>query len=105
MRFYFRSVFGVCLIVLAPALAHAQATTGTISGVITDQSKAVLPGVTITVTHNETGIARSLVSDERGLYRALNLAPGAYAVTAELQGFTKIVRNGLNVAIDKDRLC
>src|SRR5262245_41138588 len=65
-----------------PALA--QSTTGSISGVVVDQSKSVLPGVTVDVRNVETGVQRSMVTDERGRNRALNLAPGRYRVHADL---------------------
>src|SRR5262249_12349217 len=95
--------FLLILVVLAvPRAVRAQATTGTVSGTVTDESKAVLPGVTVIVKNVETGVARILVSDERGGYRALNLAPGLYAVTAELTGFTPAKRENLTVEIGRD---
>jgi carboxypeptidase family protein/TonB-dependent receptor-like protein len=94
--------FLLLLALLAPHAAHAQATTGTISGIVTDQSKAVLPGVTVVVRNVETGAARPLVSDERGGFRALNLSPGIYTVTAELTGFTSARRENLTVEIGRD---
>src|SRR6266487_876132 len=78
MRAWNRVLLGVWLVamvVIAPAAAHAQATTGTISGTVTDQSKAVLPGVTVVVRNTETGATRPLVTDERGGFRALSLTP------------------------------
>src|SRR4029453_10248352 len=88
----------------APALA--QSTTGSISGVVVDQSKSVLPGVTVDVRNVETGVQRSMVTDERGRDRALNLAPGRCRVHAELSGFQPvetedlIVQIGLDVPVD-----
>src|SRR5712691_7581112 len=81
---------------------RAQATTGTISGVVTDESKAVLPGVTVVVSNTETGATRTLVTDERGGFRALNLQPGVYSVGAELQGFTPAKRENLTLEIGRD---
>ena len=89
---------------VAPSAAGAQGTTGSISGTITDESKAVMPGVTVTVKNNETGLERAQVSDDQGRYRVLNLNPGTYIVTAELTGFAPIVRNDITVAIGKDAL-
>ena len=85
-----------------PCITHAQATTGTISGHVTDESKAILPGVTVVVRNVETGATRSLVSDERGGFRALNLPPGVYSVAAELQGFTPAKRENLTVEIGRE---
>jgi hypothetical protein len=106
MRPYVRALLAWFLLLavaaVAPPPVTAQATTGSISGTVTDQSKGVLPGVTILVQHVETGVTRTLVSDAGGRYRALSLPPGSYTVTAELQGFSKAVRSNLTVAIDKD---
>jgi hypothetical protein len=85
-----------------PQPARAQATTGTISGTVTDQSKSVLPGVTVHVRNIETGATRLLVTDERGGFRALNLPPGIYAVDGELPGFTTARRDNLTVEIGRD---
>jgi hypothetical protein len=88
----------------APALASAQATTGSISGTVTDESSAILPGVTITVTNIDTGVVRAQVTDTRGRYRVLDLSPGSYELGTELQGFTPVKRTSLVVAIGKDLL-
>ena len=85
----------------APLRASAQATTGTIAGTIIDESKAVLPGVSVHVRNTETGVTRVLVTDERGSYRALELPPGIYAVTADLTGFTSTRRENLIVEIGR----
>ncbi len=103
MRSHLRAIVGIgACFLTATATAGAQSTTGSISGTVTDQSKALLPGVTIEVKQLETGGTRTLVTDERGRYRALSLGSGTYTVTAELEGFTKFVRDNLIVAIDKD---
>ena len=104
MRHYLGAILTAALMALTamPAAVRAQATTGSITGTVTDESKGVLPGVTVVVEHVETGIARTLVTDVNGRYRALNLPPGSFTVTAELTGFTKVVRNDLTVAIDKE---
>src|SRR6266446_6187833 len=101
---HIRAILGFLLLALLahPISARAQATTGTISGTITDQSKSVLPGVTVHVRNVETGATRMLVTDERGGFRALSLPPGVYAVTAELQGFTPAKRENLTLEIGRD---
>jgi outer membrane receptor protein involved in Fe transport len=65
----------------------AQGTTGAIAGFVTDESKAALPGATVTVKQVDTGQARVLTTDDQGRYRAEALAPGKYALTVELSGF------------------
>src|SRR5713226_31061 len=91
-------------VLAAPPAVHAQATTGTIYGTVVDESKSVLPGVTIEVNNVENGAIRTLVTDENGRYRALNLPPGAYRISAELQGFSPVARENLVVQIGGDVL-
>jgi flagellin-like hook-associated protein FlgL len=62
-------------------------STGAVQGNVTDAQSAVLPGTTVTVRNEATGIERSLVSDAAGDYLAPSLAPGRYRVEAHLQGF------------------
>jgi Carboxypeptidase regulatory-like domain/TonB dependent receptor-like, beta-barrel/TonB-dependent Receptor Plug Domain len=71
--------------IAAPAVA--QGTTGSISGFITDDTHAALPGATVTVRHIDTDQKRVVVTDGAGRFRAQELAPGRYEVAVELQGF------------------
>jgi Carboxypeptidase regulatory-like domain/TonB dependent receptor len=83
----------------AAATAYAQSTSATVQGVVTDNQGAVLPGVTITVTNAETGIARDAVSTEAGFYRIAALPPGTYTVAAALEGFAAYNRTGLLLTV------
>jgi hypothetical protein len=74
-------------LVSAPAFAQQASVLGT----VTDATKAVLPGVSVTATNLATGIQTTSVSDERGEYRVVNLAPGRYKVQAELIGFSTVI--------------
>ena len=69
------------------SLAAAQERFGNITGKVTDQTGAVLPGVTVTVTNNETQRSTVVVSDSNGTFYATALDPGRYAVKFELSGF------------------
>ena len=80
----------VCVVVALfalPSNGWAQRTTGDIHGIITDESGAVLPGVTVTLKGRTVAGAPSVVTNETGVYRFTNLPPGSYELTAELQGF------------------
>jgi len=79
--------------------AHAQATSATVQGVVTDNQGAVLPGVTVTVTNAETGLARDVVSTEAGFYRVAALPPGTYTIAAALEGFAAYNRTGLVLTV------
>lgn len=76
----------VLLALTGPAIANAQ-QNATLSGTVVDDSRAVLPGATVTATDLGTGYVQSAVSNDRGEYRLANLPPGKYSVTAELSGF------------------
>jgi carboxypeptidase family protein/TonB-dependent receptor-like protein len=73
---------------LAAPAAIAQVQTGSITGIVTDSSSAILPGVTVTLTGEKLiGGAQIQSTDTTGTYRFDRLPPGAYAVKFELQGF------------------
>jgi hypothetical protein len=68
--------------------AHAQLVTGTIVGTVTDESRAVLPGVTVTITSAALpGGPETWVTDPQGRYRFTGLNPGTYTLTVILAGF------------------
>lgn len=76
---------------LALAL-RAQAPTGVISGTVIDQSGAVIPSATVTITEKTTGTIRSLTTNNEGLYSAPSLLAGQYEVRSEAPGFRTLVR-------------
>jgi hypothetical protein len=82
------SVIAVVLLSLVLCTyALGQSTNATVSGTVEDSTRAVLPGVTITVTNTATGVASTAVTNEAGTYNVPSLLPGPYKVTAELPGF------------------
>jgi hypothetical protein len=93
-------VVALLLIVLAPARSQAQAVYGSISGIITDPSGAVVPGATVTVTSVERKTTDTVVSNESGIYSKERLLPGNYEVKAELQGFKTAVYPSIRVNVD-----
>ena len=76
----------------------------TISGVVTDQQKGVLPGVTVTIENVDTGTSRTAVTGSTGRFEAAGLVPGTYAVEAALPGFATAVRRGLSSSVGQDLL-
>jgi hypothetical protein len=72
---------------LCLATALAQTPLGTVTGLASDASGASVPGVSITLTNQQTGVKRSTVSNESGVYSFPNLQPGAYKLSAEAKGF------------------
>ncbi len=92
---------------LAAAPATAQ-DTGTISGTVVDASGQVVPGASITLTHEGTSTTRAMTSDERGEFAFRALTAGSYTVKVELTGFRSIEQrnNVLNASgrLDLGRL-
>jgi carboxypeptidase family protein len=92
------------VLVAGPALAQTGA--GSLRGYVKDEQGAVLPGVTVTATSPDMIKPATAVTDGEGYYRLLNLPPGTYAVTAELQGFSNfkreqiLLRAGANFQVD-----
>ena len=100
--------FFVALLALALSLfgsigtTYAQtvgATTGTINGAVTDESGAVLPGATVSITGSAQMGVRTMVTDERGLYRFPSLPPGEYRLMFEMPGFQALVREQIQVPV------
>src|SRR5713226_8026266 len=89
----------VFLTTLLAIESRGQTTNGTILGVVSDESAARMPGVTVTITNRETGISRKVVTDEAGRYRASVLPLGDYEVRAELAGFKTAVRQGIQLTV------
>ncbi len=99
-----RACVWACVItLLSAAAAVAQDPRGSITGRILDSSGGRLPGATVTVTNLDTAVKTPTVSNAEGLYAVLFLTPGRYAVSVEMSGFKKSVRDGLEVRIG-DRL-
>ncbi|HTZ60058.1 MAG TPA: carboxypeptidase regulatory-like domain-containing protein [Acidobacteriaceae bacterium] len=86
--------------------AFAQSDVGSIVGLVSDQSGAVVSGANVTVTNQGTGETRRVTSDSSGRYTVTNLSPAVYTVTAEAAGFQKFVssdntlQSNSTVAID-----
>jgi outer membrane receptor protein involved in Fe transport len=88
---------GVC--VLAASAAFAQVQTGSIVGLVTDSSNAVLPGVTVSLSGERLiGGVQTQVTDATGAYRFDRLPPGGYNVKFELQGFRGVERADIRIS-------
>ncbi len=82
-------VFSACL--LLPAVALAQ-QTGSVSGVILDQTGSVIPGATVRISGDQLPAGRTVQTDVNGIYRFPLLPPGQYTVVVEHTGFGKATR-------------
>ena len=95
------AVCGV-LILCVPAMGAAQtvsSSAGTITGTVTDSTKSVLPGVTVTLTGPAVMGAPVAVTGENGIFRFSSVAPGEYTLKFEIAGFGTIIREGIRVGV------
>lgn len=82
------------------AAAHAQSTSE-IRGRVLDDQAAVMPGVTVTIRNQDTGLTREALTSAEGTYLITNVPPGRYDVSATLTGFRKFVREGVQLEIGR----
>ena len=83
-------------------LAAAQtvtATTGAVNGIVTDSTKAVVPGVTVSLSGPSLMTTRTTVTDDAGAYRFSAVPTGDHTLTFELAGFATFVRDGIHVGL------
>ncbi len=93
-------VFLIFLALFAvPPILLAQFTTGGIAGTVSDESGAVLPGVTVTVTGANIAAMQTYVTGGQGSYRFPTLPPGSYDVTFVLDGFATLSRQQIVVSV------
>ena len=79
------ATFLLCLVLVTNAFG--QTSNATLGGTVSDASRALVPGVTITATNNDTGVVTTVLSNESGAYQFPNLQTGTYKVGAALPGF------------------
>ena len=91
-----RRVLLISLILVVPVAGYAQEAA--LSGVVTDATMAVLPGVTVKAVHAASGNTFEAVTDQRGAYR-IPVRVGVYKITAELAGFTTVTRDGVELLV------
>ena len=92
-------VVSALVLVLTCTAAWAQATAE-LNGRVTDESGAVLPGVTVTATQTATGFMRTVATDEAGTWTMPNLPIGPYRLEVSLQGFRTYVQTGIVLQVD-----
>ena len=96
MKPAFRSLL---LIAFAVAALFAQVEQATVTGTVTDQSGAVVPGAKVVVENTATGVAARTETNSEGNYRVPYLHPGIYDVSVESQGFQKARVAKINLTV------
>ena len=99
MRGRVLSLVGVWL--LAATAAFAQQGTTEVRGRVADAQGAAMPGVTVTVRNQDTGMFRETLSGDEGAFIASGLVPGRYEVAVTLQGFKTFNRQGLQLEVGR----
>ena len=103
MNMRIRSLVGLALSVFGLSLyMFAQGASGTISGVVKDNSQAVVSGAAISVVNVETGVTRQGQSDAQGRFRVGELMPGTYQISASMTGFSKETRKNVVLAVGQE---
>jgi len=97
-----KPIFAIVLICVWASNSGAQGTTGSFSGTVRDSQRGAVGGATVRVLNEETGIARTVVADSAGRYRAPSLAPGTYTVSAGRQGLQTVERGGVALDVAQD---
>ncbi len=92
-------VLSAVFLVRAASFASAQVVGGAVSGTVSDESGAVLPGTHVLIKSLETGAARELTTNSVGRYSAPSIAIGLYEVTADKNGFRTETKTGINLVV------
>src|SRR5256712_955150 len=95
-------LLALTLTALLSAPAYAQVDTGTLSGTVKDESGGVLPGATVTITHEGQALTLTTVTREDGTFIFTPIRTGAYSVEVDFPGFRKGIRRGLTVGIQEN---
>ena len=89
----------VAAVISSTAAQTITATTGAVNGIVTDSTKALVPGVTITLSGPSLMTVQRTTTDATGVYRFSAVPPGDYSITFALKGFATVVREGINVGL------
>src|SRR5688572_29519194 len=79
--------------------AFAQTGNGQVGGIVQDTSRALVPGVAVTLTNTGTGIVNTQITNESGAYTFQSVPPGTYSVTGSLPGFKTSLTNNVGVGV------
>src|SRR6058998_2228945 len=97
-----RSLLCLAIFIMSGLTAIGQLTTATITGTVTDQSGAAVPGATVTLKNADTGISRTTLTGETGKYEVFSLPTGNYEVSASLSGFQTVVHTGIVLTVGQN---
>lgn len=88
-QFSITTIAGVCMLFLISVVGMGQATRGSLSGLISDQTSAAVPGARVTANHVTTGEKMQTLTDAQGAFVFPSISLGQYTVTVEVAGFKR----------------
>lgn len=97
----FAVIIGIVALSVIPTALHAQYTTASLGGTVSDETGAVLPGAQVTVNNVETAFTEDTLTDDRGNYLFPRLPVGQYRLTVEIPGFRTYVQSGITLAVNQ----
>ncbi|MDT7817136.1 MAG: hypothetical protein QOJ42_7052 [Acidobacteriaceae bacterium] len=89
----------LALVIASPVLRAQSTNSGDISGTVTDNSGAAVPGATVTVLNVDTGVSKSFVTNDSGVYDTSSIVAGTYKITFAKTGFSTLVRASITVVV------
>ncbi len=92
-------IAGLLITILSCIPAFGQAAGGAIAGTVTDSTGAAVPNAKVVVHNAGTGVDTELATNESGVYRAANLVPGNYHVSASAPGFASLIRRDVVLTV------
>ena len=98
-----KALFTLITLVFSTVLisnVFAQSGTSSVSGSVTDQTGAKVPGASVTIKNPSTGFSRTVVSRDDGGYSFPGIKPGTYVLEVEAAGFKKAVNNNVQALVD-----
>src|SRR6266852_2600008 len=96
-----RQAIWIMMVLLTSSLSlYAQTSSSSITGTVTDVSGAIVPGASVSLTNEATGISVKQSTSGSGVYAFPSLAAGNYTLTVEAAGFKKEQRTGITLAVE-----
>jgi len=91
------------LILVSFGAASAQESRGSLTGKVSDQNGAVLPGATVVIKNIDTNAASTSTTNDEGIYTFPLLQPGNYSLTVTANGFAEATREGIQISVSEKR--
>src|SRR5579871_4059094 len=95
------SILTLTIFVLSPLAVKGQNSNATITGIVTDQTGAVVPGAQVTLTYVVAGTATKVTTGSDGSYSFPNLPAGAYQLECSARGFSTFVQKGITLHLNQ----